>query len=535
MANTVSGRGVESPDQSVSTRSRVAWAIAFALPFLSLIIFRPWVPEPHPVWDWGDLVPHFRDGGGVLGIIGTLTERYGAEGRANLLSYLQLAVIWEAVGESAVGWQVLRAVPMLAMGMLFVLAGRRGGASPVAAGLGGLILLLGASSVEGWLFIMGEPLGVCFLLGILILSLDYPRTETWRLKGTLIGLLALGVLLTKEFMGIAILPVVAIAFCGTASHSLQVPRSDTRLRWLFGVLAIVLILVLVLVVATLRAALPGGYASAYGSGSASTGHFSALLLAMTLPTWFASSPWSTILYPANLLAVIVLVAGGAPALLRKWPTLPAWILVGVLPLIGAAAYSFWPRYSAFYGIPFWAGATGLLVASAAAVERRGGTGRVAAVAALALIAVFSAIVADRTVREKHALAGVAEEIAMAIPAWPGVDTVLMAVPTQGNRRWPVTGGELERYALALGLPESGIPPSLDISCEQVVARFRAGLARVALINDPGPCGPLPLRTDVHVRAYSYLDWLSFQLIRDSVLVESLVPAIAAGQRAGSPR
>jgi hypothetical protein len=206
-----------------------------------------------------------------------------------------------------------------------------------------------------------------------------------------------------------------------------------------------------------------------------------------------------------------------------------------LPLIGAAAYAFWPRYSAFYGIPFWAGAAGLLVAGASAVERRGGIGRVVAPAALALIVVFSAIVADRTVREKRAFAGVAEDIARAIPAWPGVDSLLMAVPAQGNRRWPVTAGELERYAIALGLPESGVPPSLDISCEQMVARFRAGLARVALINDAGPCGRLPVRTGLHVRAYRYLDWLSFRWIRDSVLVESLVPAIVARQQASPPR
>ncbi len=513
----------------------MAWVLAFALPFLALLLFRPWIPESHPVWDWGDLVPVFRDSGGLAGTVAALAERYGAEGRANLLGYVQLAGTWHAVGESSTGWQILRAIPMLVMGMLFIAACRRAGAPPASAGLGGLVLLLGASSVEGWLFIMGEPVAVCFLIGALLLTLGYSRTGNWRRHAVWIGLLAAAVLQTKEFLGLAILPVVLIAFCSDERGDVRLPRRDPRSLWLLGVLTVVLPLELLLLMFTMGGEAPRGYASAYGTGGATAGTFLALFRAMTLPTWFASSPWTTILYPANLLAVIVLVAGGAPALRRRWRRVPAWLLLGLLPVIGAVAYSFWPRYSAFYGIPFWAGAAGLLVASAAAVERRGGAGRAGAISALALIAGFSAIVADRTVREKHALAGVAEEIARAIPSWPGVDTVLMAVPTQGNRRWPVTGGELERYAIALGLPDPGVPPSLDISCEQVVARFRSGLARVALINDPGPCGPLPLRTGVHLRAYRYLDWLSFRLIRDSVLVESLVPAIAAGQRADPPR
>jgi len=507
----------------------VGWLIAFLVPLLSLVIFRPWVPESHPVWDWGDLVPLFQGADGVLSTVAALAERYGAEGRANLLGYLQLAITWELFGESAVGWQVGRAVLMVVMATIFVAACRRAGASPAAAGLGGLVLLLGTATAEGFLFIMGEPLGVCFLIGIFILTLEYPGSDSWRRDAVWIGILALALLLTKEFMGIALPPLVMIALCGGPSGYLRLPRWDARTRWLVGVLTVVLVLEVILLLTTLQSGGAQGYAAAYGTGDGSSATFFALVRAMTLPTWFASSSPGTVLYPSNFLAVLLFLAGGVAALRHCWPRVPALVLLGLLPLVGAAAYSLWPRYSAFYGIPFWTGAAALMVASATLMGRRSRIGWVVAPLTLAVMALYAGIVADRTIREKHAFASVAEQVVRALPSWPGVDSLLMAVPAEGGRRWPVTGPELERYARALGVVATAVPPSRDATCTEVADRLRTGLTRVALINDRGPCGQLPVRTGMHTRVYQYLDWIDFRWRRDSVAVESLVPSLFGGR------
>ena len=534
MDHQASEDGSRKPVLHNEGASRAMWATAFLLPFLSLFVFQPWLPHPHPVWDWGDLVPLFRSSEGLVETVQVLAERYGLEGRANLLGYLQLALTWHVAGDSAVGWQMIRAAQMLAMGVLFVAACRRGGATPLAAGLGGLIMLLGASSVEGWLFIMGEPLGTCFLLVMFLLCAGYPSSDRWRRDAVLVGAAGLCVLLTKEFLGFAILPIIALAFLGDGRYGLGKWRWETRDRWLFVSLALALAVKLLILIPVLLAPTPPGYSSAYGSSATSTEGVLALILAMSLPTWFASSRLGALWYPANLLTIILLVGGGLLGLRRCWPRVPVWGLLSLLPLLGALAYSFWPRYSAFYGIPFWTASAGLLVACVASMHPISRSTSLAANTALLLIAFYCGIVAERTVREKHALAGVAEDIARAIPIWQGVDSIFVVAPASGVRRWPVTGGELERYAIALGVPGSSVPGGQDITCEAALERLRSGLTRAALINDPRVCGTLPVRTDLHLRAYTYLDWLSLGRLGDSVIVESLVPSLFA-ERQGPER
>lgn len=516
---------------SISHTSRsgslACWVLVLGVPLLALLVVRPWVSEALPIWDHGDIVVLLRDTKGPFSAFREVAGAYREEGRVNLLSYAQIALTWSLVGESSLGWQLQRAMFMGLMGVGFAIVARRLGAPPLVAGLGGLVLLLGVSSVEGWLFIMGEPLAVCLLVLMLAFCIDYQRGSEWRRDSVMIALLGLLVLLTKEMLGFAILPIIAMALFGDENRYLRWPTWAPRDRRLILLLAAALAVKLLLLIPTLTGAAPGAYASDFGTRGPGAHGVAALFRSMSLPAWFASSGLGALLYPANLLAPILIFGGGFLALRRDWPKIPALSLLALLPGVGAVVYSFWPRYSGFYGMPFWAGATGLLVCGAVMLQAHSRLGRLLAPIVLGLIAGYSAIVADRTVREKYALAGLTEDVARQVPGWPGADSVLVVAPNGQARHWPVKSAELRRYGQVLDAynPQTVY---LDVNCQEVMARFDQGLTRAALLNDPLACGPLPIRTGTHTRAYRYLDWVSFQWIESVLVVESLVPALASG-------
>lgn len=525
---------IPTPASAPSPLDRVAgWLTVLGLPLLSLLIVRPWVPEAFPVWDYGEMLPLLRGGDGWFGPFSALVEFYRLDGRANFLTYGQIALTWHLVGDSPLGWQAQRSVLMLGAGWAFALAAWRSGASAALAGLGALVLLLGVPAVEGWLFLMGEPLALILLIAFWWLARDYRTSPAWRARAVAMAGLALGVLWTKEILGVC-LPFLALVALGRDGDGhFARPARDNRTTWLVVALGIVLVLQLALQFWAFQGVGPRGYAASYGTGELSAGRLLSLTLAMGLPAWFASSGLGAALYPANLLTILVL-AGAAAAVARgRVRGDPAILLLGILPLVGALSYGLWPRYSAFYGIPFQAGAVGLFVAAATVMShQRRVTGWVAH-AALLLVACYLAVVADRTVKEKHALAGVAEDVAHAAGRWEGVDTVVVIGPERGIRRWPVTAGELQRYAVAIGIEPPITASFIDESCARVADRLRSGVTRVALVGEPSHCGPLPIRSGTHVRAYTFRDWLTGETRPDSVLVERLVPSEVFQGRAGA--
>lgn len=518
---------VGSPLRAPSARGSATSAVlALGLPLMALLVLRPWVPAPFPIWDTGEILPLLHGSNGVLDAVSRLVEYYRPQGRANHLTYLQLALTWSWAGSNPVGWQLQRAALMLGMGLGLSGLAWRLGAPPLLAGLGGLVLLLSVSPVEGWLYLMGEPLGVCLLLAAFALALGYGTTPRWRRDALLLAALALAVLLTKEIMGAALVPVVVAACCHDGTGGWRWPVLDPRTRWLVSALAVVLVLEVLLLAEVLWFAGDGRYAAAYSAEGLGPARVFRLAAAMLLPAWFATSGSGAMLYPSNLLALGLLVIGLVVAWRQRIRPSVAMV-AAVLPLVGALVYAPWPRYSAFYGIPFVVGSISLLIAAATVISRQGRAAAAAVAGAMAVLTVFLAMVADRSVKERHAMAGVAEEIALALPRWPGVDSLLMVVPAAGPRRWPVTAVELRRYTLAVA-PDtlSGAVPR-DITCEELALRLQSGISRVAVVSDARPCGPLPIRTGVHVRAYRYLDWLTFRYLTDSVAVETLVPSVAA--------
>jgi hypothetical protein len=494
---------------------------------MSLAVVRPWRREAFPVWDYCDFLPHFRAAGDFWPTFLKLVEIDRPNGLARHVDYAHFALTWVIAGDDPVGWQWQRALLMLLAAVLLVVVARRFGATPLAAAVGATLFTIGVPGTEGWLFLMAEPLGLVFLLLFLLAGAGYSTAPRWKLRGLLLAILAFCVMSSKEILGILLPPAVLFTVCWVPGEGFRRPRIGPRERWLALWLGVVLIAEVIIVVEVLRSAPAGSYAGSFGGDAVELSRFSARFQSMLLPARYASAAFSTILYPANLAFVFLLLIG----LARPDPRVPRprgwyWWPLGLLaiPLIGGLAYTLWPRYSAFYGIPFFAGSMGLLILAASMVERAHRHGR-AVVLVLGAVAIwFTALASWRTVRQKHAIAGLASDVVSSLQRSPKLDSLFVVMPRVGGRRWPVTGSELRRYAVALEVPDSMLPVVRDLPCEEIAARLQRPLERSAVLNDLNPCGPLPASTRRWIREVRYLDWLSTETRADTVLVELLAPS-----------
>ncbi len=513
-----------------TARARGVWFLASLVPCLALAIVRPWTRQAFAVWDYPLVIPILRQAHGVWDGAIAIAAFNRPDGRANYLSYLQFALTFGAAGDNPVGWQIERALVMLAAALLLVWAARRLGATPLAAAIAATVFAVSVPGTEGWLFLAGEPLSAVLLLLMVLAAAGYRTTPAWRSRAVVIALLAALVMLSKEFHGLCLPVIVLFAVCWDPEQGFRRPAFGARERWLGLLLFVVLVLEGWSVLSALRNAVPGSYASQFGRSGALSAGASTLFQAMLLPARFSSAGVRTVLYPANLIFLMLLVLGlarpasGAPRPRGWW-----WWIVGLVsyPVIGAVTYAVWYRYSAFYGIPFFLGSAGLLALAATSIERSHRAGRVVVAALGGLMIVYTTIVSDRTIRQKNATAALALSITHTLAARPRLDTLFVVTPRQGGRRWPITGGELRHYGLAFGGPDSILPVMKDASCEEVASRLQQPLDRNAVLNDQNPCGRLGAQTITWAADVGYLDWVSLRGIADTMRVDLLVPSWAS--------
>lgn len=500
--------------------------LAHLAPILSLVVVRPWVQSAFPVWDYGEMLPLFHRSTGLWSAFQALCTFTRADGRANYLTYLQLAVNWAIAGDNTVLWQWQRAILMLLAASLFVAVVRRAGGTLTAAVIGGILLPIAVPSTEGWLFIMGEPLAVVLLLLLFLAASGYQHTDRWRMRASLITVLAAAVLLSKEVIGICLPAVIALAVCWIPGTGFRFPRTSPRLYWLTGLLLVVLVLEGWSVEWALSHAVTHAYAKSFAAGSLSFAVFWNTLQAMVLPDRFWSAGAQTALFPANVVYLAVMAAGvimwlgrGASREGRIW-------IAGLAscPIAGALLYALWPRYSAFYGIPFFVASAGLFVAALDQIVLHVKSGRWLALAAGLVVIGYSASVSERTVGNKRSIADIAAAIARTFPRLPKLDTVFVVSPRQGGRHWPVTAPELRQYAAAIGVPDSALPVITEATCEAVTDRLHQPLLRNAVLDDHNPCGPLPAVTLQWTATPPYFDLGSWQRKHDQEEVDILAPS-----------
>jgi len=510
-----------------SAPSRRPWLLASIVPFFALALTRPWVREAFPVWDYPEVLPILRRAPGIWDGARAIAEWNRPDGRANYLSYLQFSATWSAVGGEAIGWQIARALMMLAIAVLLVQAARRLGATPLAAAVAAGVFIVAVPSTEGWLFLAGEQMATVFLLLTVLAAAGYTTTPAWKARAVLIAVLCACVMLAKEVLGLCLPAVVVLALCWDPEQGFRRPAAGARERWLVLLLFLVVAAEAWSVRSAMQDAVTGNYASAFGHNGLDTGRAVTLFQAMLLPARFSSAGTATMLYPANVAFLVLLGLGLAlpdlgPARGREW----RWLALGLLsyPVIGAVTYGLWPRYTAYYGIPFFAGSAGLLALAATRLERAGRTGRVVVLVLGGVTIFFTTIVSSRTIRQKRATADFAVGISRTLPVAPRLDTLFIVTPRVGGRRWPINAKELRHYGLFLGVPDSSLPVMTDVDCESVAGRLQQPLGRNGILNDQNPCGRLGAQTITWVADVGYLDWISMRRVTDTMRVDLLAPS-----------
>jgi hypothetical protein len=305
-----------------------------------------------------------------------------------------------------------------------------------------------------------------------------------------------------------------------------------RERWLGLLLLIVLALEGWSVRSTMLDATPGNYASLFGRSGFDAERAVDLFQAMLFPARFTSGGLATTLYPANLGFLVLLTLGLLAGARAVRDSEAGWWLLWLLsfPIVGAVVYGFWPRYSSYYGLPFFTGSAGLLGLAATGIARRGTGGRVAVAVLGSVTILFTALASARVIRHRQATANLAVRVTSTLPARPRLDTLLVVTPTQGGRQWPVNASELRSYAIFMEVPDSLMPVMQDASCEAVVGRLQRPLGRIAVLNDQNPCGRLPDPTIVWTEDLGYLDWASWRQVPVTMRVELLAPSWPRGGR-----
>jgi hypothetical protein len=231
-----------------------------------------------------------------------------------------------------------------------------------------------------------------------------------------------------------------------------------------------------------------------------------------------------LLFPGNLLLAVVLFTGLAVAL-RHGDRRDTWARVALaasLPLAGALLYLPWPKFEQFYGLPFLLAPALLLAGAIDAIGKRWPRGVWIARGAVVLALAAHGLNATQGARESAARRVVNAKVAGILATSPRGDTIVVASPYRVQQAWQGTGPTLSRYAAAT---HHGIArrPAVDVACTEAGRRYRFGLGNATLVSYSDMCGTLP-RTDFTVReTYSYIDWATLSVRRDSLRADVLLP------------
>jgi hypothetical protein len=491
--------------------------------------YRPWIALPFDIWDFREFVPILRRNSQAIAQLHDLLTYYASHGRQNALFYGSFVAQWHLFGEHSFGWQLLRFAVMATNVVLSWHLFRRLGMSWFGAAAGAALQLGGTPAVRGWVQLMAEPQGLLALLLAALLALRFQSLTHWKVAAAGIAALIGMAVFSKEVLAVLGVPVVLLAWCRRPDGTLTLPRWSPR-NALLGALSLAVALgaaILLLYIRQQPSAV--GYGMAYGQGHLSLAHFGANLAAELLPLRTGADARLGLLYPANLLFVILVVLGWLERLKpsgggsRRQALLElGWI--AVIPAAGALVYLPWPKFDSFYGLPFFLGAALLLGCAVSTLEARGRAHRLVVRAAAGLIVGYLALASRHSVAVATASLQLNVSLARYLKTLQGYDSVVIAGPRLGPRALPVQGAELREYAIAMRYgDEQTLPQVRDVDCEGGQRLLREGLRRVVLLTYSYGCGRFA-QPSVRLRAdFNFRDWVTLSKVEDSLTVDLLVP------------
>jgi len=480
---------------------------------LALVLYRPWTDLPFDIWDFREFLPVLKAQDGVMAQFHALREYYAPHGRMNLLFYGSFVVQWQWFGLDPAGWQWWRFVLMTVALVLAYRLIRRFRFSPPAAAAGAALFIASSSVQRGWVQLLAEPQVLCLLLVAALLATRYQEARHWLPRAVAIAGLVLGVLLSKEVVGVLALPILLVALVDWRRGELARPLLSRRNVGLSLFLAAAVLAIGAALMAVRQEPAAQGYAMAYGSAPLSFGTLATSLGRVLLPHQVAEHLLLGLIYPANVAFIILLALGWYHRLARpvgsRWTELQRLAAMLLVPVCGALVYWPWPKWDSFYGLPFLFGSALLVAAAVEELGRRGGGHRWLAGAAVLVLVGYSGIAADRSVRAATAMLRVNADLAGALADLGPAGRVVIVGQTEGPRALPVRGFELKAYAAAVDLaPLDALPAVLEAACEAIPSLLAGRAGQVMVVSYSYGCGRLPGAGTSWQRSFTYRDWLT---------------------------
>ncbi len=493
---------------------------------LALLLYQPWRELPLDVWDFQEFLPIFGMHDGIVSRFGALVSYYASHGRMNVLFYASIVLEHELLGIGALGWQVARFGVMAANLVLLHLVVRRIGLTRLASAAALTLVVVATPAVRAWLQLMAEPLVVMLLLIGLLAAIGYATTEHWpRRAAVILGVIA-SIFLTKEVDGVlgAVLVLVAIVAPWRTGAPIQW-RAKRNVVLAVGAAGIAgAVLVALFVVRAMPSAT--GYGMAYGSGTISLARMIELVGASLMPVRPAAGISSGVVYPVNLVAAVVAVAGAMLAHRRGASRLGMVIAVGMAPaVVGALAYLPWAKFDTFYALPFFLGAVLLVAAAIDQVERIPRWGTLLSIAVVVVFAAYGAIPAQRSTEAAAASLRLNDFLARTLGRFGENDTVVVLGPMSGARALPVKPDELRNYAVALGhVMADAVPEVVAAECDAFHPDRTIAGTHLAYASYSYGCGRFPAPALSIASPYSWRNWKTMRTVPDSMSLDLAGPA-----------
>jgi len=490
---------------------------------VAVAVYRPDRPLPFDLWDFREFLPILESHRGMREGYEALLGYYAGHGRMNPLFYFTFVLQYALFGDHAWAWQITRfSVMLIDAGLLLWLA-RRLRLGWLGAVTTTLLFVVGTPAVRAWVQLMAEPLVIGLLLIAAHLALNYREAPHWRARATIILACIAAAFLTKEIAGALGAVVVLLALCGWGENvSLPDLRAPRNIVLAAGA-AIVACLVAVLILEVRSLPEATGYGMAYGRGSISLGRFLEDLAATTLPVHPNGQTVLGLLYPANVLALLLVGLGYASWARsndsRRLLVRSVVFAIG-MAVFGTLLYLPWPKFDSFYALPFFLGPALLLGAAVDTMDRAGGSRRIAGGLAAAAMVFYAAIPAVRSSATATAALHLNVAVVRVLAGLDPSDTVFVLGPTAGPRALPVAAAELHGYGLAVRA--WAMPVMLDRDCGMPPVNS----PRVAVLTYSYGCGLLPQPTMRLNSSYRWRDWLTLAALSDTLTIDLSGPPIS---------
>jgi hypothetical protein len=479
-------------------------------------LYHPHHTLPLEVWDFREFLPILERHDGMGAQWQALLEYYSTHGRMNPLFYLTFVVQFNIFGMDATGWQMVRFVVMAVDVALIAGLALRLGTSEWGATLSAALFVVATPVVSGWVQLMAEPLALLALLLAIhgTLGLHTAPRGTLRVLGILGSLACL--FLLKEVVGILGALIVVLGALGWPLPAWPSGAARQRSLGLTVGAMVLAVATLGMIVVVRQTPDATGYGMAYGSAPLVVGRLWHNVAAIVMPVRSEGRAMQSLLYPTNLL-LLALLGGALVVVWRRRVAVQRWYAVALgaaMPLLGALAYWPWPKFDAFYALPFFLGPALLLGAALTVIEGEGK--RTAWIGrCMAMLAVgYAAIPASRSVEATGARIELNASVARLLGRFSAADTILMLGPASGARRLPVRGEELRDYALALHLAtREQMPVVVDADCPA----YRPGASeRTVFVSYSYGCGRFPAPKVRLMTTYGWRDWLTLAPMRDTL-------------------